>query len=114
MGESDCPPPKQIWIVPLHVPPSWQVICSILLCICEHILVAVLFMQCGLTPLHTASKKGHKHVAKVLLDEGAQVDIENKVSLVGFGILGGNVALVPLVCLDSDLEMVEVLHCLPL
>ena len=41
-------------------------------------------MQGGATPLFMASQEGHKEVAQLLLQNGAQPDIPNKVSTTNF------------------------------
>ena len=47
------------------------------------ILILLLFMTCmqeGMTPLFMASQNGHKEVAQLLLQNGAQPDIQRNVS----------------------------------
>ena len=48
---------------------------------CTLITITSLFslMQDGFTPLYVASRNGHKGVAELLLDKGANLDQQNKV-----------------------------------
>ena len=43
-------------------------------------------MQEGATPLYVASVFGHKEVAQLLLQNGAQPDIQRKVYIINFEI----------------------------
>ena len=46
------------------------------------VLVLCIIYQDGWTALMLASQQGHKEVAKLLIDHGANKDIQNKVSVI--------------------------------
>ena len=43
------------------------------------ITIVIFVIQTGLTSLHAASFKGHKAIVELLLDNGADIDIQDKV-----------------------------------
>ena len=49
------------------------------MCLSYMIIFTLTYSQDGLTPLHLASEKGHVGVVELLIEAGADAEIENKV-----------------------------------